>query len=76
MDPRPTTSAGKIKVNLAFDPQVHLLLLQMCGGPREQARFLSELVLTEAKRRQDGDGNARLVTLEAQVAVLLRAHDI
>ena len=76
MDPRPTTSAGKIKVNLAFDPQVHLLLLEMSGGPREQARFLSELVLAEAKRRQAGDASVRLVALEAQVAALLKAHDI
>jgi hypothetical protein len=75
MDLRPMTTAGKIKVNLAFDPRVHLLLLQMCGGPREQARFLSDLVLAEAKRRQEGDASARLVTLEAQVAALLTAHE-
>jgi hypothetical protein len=76
MDPRPRTTSGKIKVNLAFDPQVHLVLLEMSGGPRQQARFLSDLVLAEAKRRQEGDAGARLVTLEAQVAALLRAHDI
>ena len=74
MGSRPKTTTGKIKVNLAFDPQVHNLLLELAGGSREQGRFISDLVLAEAQRRREGDMRERLRTVEEQIATLMEAQ--
>lgn len=71
---RATTTAGKIKVGLALDPNAYGLLLEMCGSSREQGRFISDLVLAEARRHQAGNPDARLEALEAQLAALLQMH--
>lgn len=77
MESRLRTTIGKIKVNLAFDPQVHHLLVDMASGPKGQARFLDDLVLAEAKRRRQEDMHERLRAVEEQVATLMDAlsHD-
>ncbi|HEX9115516.1 MAG TPA: GAF domain-containing protein, partial [Anaerolineae bacterium] len=51
---RHTTTAGKVKIGLALNPQTYELLRQMAGGPRAVGALVDELVQAETDRRSTG----------------------
>ena len=69
------TSTGKIKVNLALEPDAYELLKQMAPNRRAYGDFVSTLLRTNALVHIDPDAHNMLKAMGARLDNLAKEHD-